>query len=574
MPDSLLSLNKSNKLRIPFVQGKFNMGGTGVLKFCGRRNLQLVVTRRSPAILRGHFDHPSDAQWGFTVVRREDPGDGRRSSVYTYLAPVGVLEKRRLPGQGGIFRFTADAMPIFPDGRNPYGLEAEWGTLIKLYDYAAQGFKSHILMKDGLLSRLDLLLPEVALPVRLHECRAYGGHLGSFENTLNGLGVRLEDDRSNNLEEGFPSSCPLGASSQEMTATIYAFKKGRAETYRKHEGIIFTLNGQTHGHMTPDFFRRKNVGLSYLSDSILVVVDCSRFSGRAREDLFMNSRDRLSGGELREELEEALEDMLKQHAGLRALKERRRREETEEKFADGKPLEDILESLLKKSETLASLFLQGKRASNPFKSIKMQEEEKPFQGKVYPTFFKFLGKEYGAKLHRETPKNMRSRISFDTDAVNDYFSRSIDPGRFTLSMEVGGQGQPVRNYVGPNLQNGSATLSVQLPEDCNVGDEFHYLAVVTDPTRLEGFENRFSVTVKPAVSVREVQGLDGSRPRRTREASGTRHPGLRSPTSSRFTSPNGSAIPRVSTNTRHCGSRTRGRRLTVVAMPRPFTIST
>lgn len=43
--------------------------------------------------------------------------------------------------------------------------------------------------------------------------------------------------------------------------------------------------------MTPDFFRRKNVGLSYLSDSILVVVDCSRFSGRAREDLFMNSRE-------------------------------------------------------------------------------------------------------------------------------------------------------------------------------------------------------------------------------------------------------------------------------------------
>ena len=27
--DTFLSLNKNNKLRIPFVQGKFNMGGTG-----------------------------------------------------------------------------------------------------------------------------------------------------------------------------------------------------------------------------------------------------------------------------------------------------------------------------------------------------------------------------------------------------------------------------------------------------------------------------------------------------------------------------------------------------------------
>lgn len=41
MPDTLLSLDRGNKLRIPFVQGKFNMGGTGVLKFCGRHNLEL-----------------------------------------------------------------------------------------------------------------------------------------------------------------------------------------------------------------------------------------------------------------------------------------------------------------------------------------------------------------------------------------------------------------------------------------------------------------------------------------------------------------------------------------------------
>src|SRR4029077_18898371 len=122
----------------------------------------------------------------------------------------------------------------------------------------------HILMKDGLLSRVDLLLPDVALPIRFHECRDYSGHTGSFETTLTGLSVRLEDDRGNNLEDGFPSSCPLSAEGESMTATIYAFKKGKAETYRKAEAIIFTQNGQTHGHLTPDFYRRKAVGLSYL----------------------------------------------------------------------------------------------------------------------------------------------------------------------------------------------------------------------------------------------------------------------------------------------------------------------
>jgi hypothetical protein len=54
MPDTLLSLAKSNKLRIPFVQGKFNMGGTGVFQFCGLHNIQLIISRRHPEIGRAH----------------------------------------------------------------------------------------------------------------------------------------------------------------------------------------------------------------------------------------------------------------------------------------------------------------------------------------------------------------------------------------------------------------------------------------------------------------------------------------------------------------------------------------
>jgi hypothetical protein len=499
MPDTFLSLTKSNKLRIPFVQGKFNMGGTGVFEFCGPNGMQLIVTRRNPKIVGAKAAHPSDTQWGFTIVRRENAGAGPvRNSVYTYLAPVGADSR---PSQGGVLRFLSESMPIFPQGRDAYARDSEWGTLIKLYEYAATGFKSNILMKDGLLSRLDLLLPDVALPVRLYECRAYGGHEGSFENNLTGLGVRLEDDRGNNLEDGFPSSCPISALGEEMRATIYAFKKGKAETYRKHEGIIFTQNGQTHGHLTPDFFTRKAVGLSYLADSILVMVDCSRFTGRAREVLFMNSRDRLRNGDLKAEIERALEDMLKHHQGLRDLKERRRREQTEAKLADSKPLEDILESLLKKSPTLANLFLKGLRASNPFKTNKAQEEEdkeKPFDGKRFPTFFKFKSKDYGQQIVRETPINLRSRITFETDAENDYFGRATETGQFSLFIVNGEHRVPVADYVGPNLQNGIGTLSVQLPLNCQVGDQITFLALVTDSSRLEPFENRFVVKVLPA----------------------------------------------------------------------------
>ncbi len=494
MPHTLLSLVKSNKLRIPFVQGKFNMGGTGVLKFCGRYNLQLIVSRRNPAILNGKLAHPFDSKWGFTIVRREAPEGNRRSSIFTYLAPCDMEDRA---GQGGVLRFSADTMPIFPEGREAYARESEWGTLIKLYEYSAVGYsKTHILRKSGLMSRIDLLLPDAVLPIRLHECRrGYRGHEGSFETTLTGIGVRLEDDKAENLE--FSSSCPMSVAGEQMTATIFAFKKDKAETYRKDEGIIFTLNGQTHGHFTKDFFRRKNVGLSYLADSILVVVDCSKFSGRAREDFTMNSRDRLSGGELRAEIETALEDMLKHHQGLRDLRERRRREEVESKLVDAKPLEDVLQSLLKHSPTLSALFLKGNRLSIPFKTTKARAQEQPFEGKQYPTYFKFKGKDYGTVLCRDCHINMRCRIPFEADAVDDYFSRGVDPGEFSLSIVSDGFRSPVESYS-MNLQNGIANLNLQLPVNCLVGDELSFVAQVKDPTQINSFENSFVINVKDA----------------------------------------------------------------------------
>lgn len=476
MPETLLSLSKSNKLRIPFVQGKFNMGGTGVLKFCGSHNLQLVISRKNPAILTDRERKTSDGQWSFTIVRREDPEGNRRSSVYTYLAPI---RSETNDGTNGVLRFSVDEFPIFPDGRNPYGRNAEFGTLIKLYEYRATGLKTNILLRDGMLSRMDLLLPDVALPIRFYECRDYRGHAGSFETTLTGLGVRLDDDKAENLETGFPASCPLSVSGQHMTATIYAFKKGKASSYRKTEGVLFTLNGQTHGYLTLDFFRRKSIGLSYLADSILLVVDCSELSGR-QEDLFMNSRDRLSSTALRHEIEDALADLLKHHKGLGALKERRRNEEIESSLQDSKPLAEILETLFKHSPTLSELFSVGSRLANPFKSTTVRTQEEEYKGERL-TYFRFRGKEYGTSIQRDCYINKRCRLMFETDAENDYFSRRVEPGSFSVLMVDGENQQPVEDYS-LNLQNGIATLNLRLPDTAEIGHEIAFRAVTSIPT--------------------------------------------------------------------------------------------
>lgn len=187
--------------------------------------------------------------------------------------------------------------------------------------------------------------------------------------------------------------------------------------------------------------------------------------------------------------------MLKNHESLRELKNRRRDQEIADRLEDAKPLEDILQNLLRTSPTLANFFLRGNRASNPFKSLKVKAKDVEYHGRQFPTYFKFKGREYGQQLAKECHSNMRCRVIFETDVVNDYFSRGSDPGEFSLYRLVDGKRQPATAFVGPNLNNGIASLSIVLPEGCHEGETLAYLAGVTDPTRLDPFENSFTIRV-------------------------------------------------------------------------------
>src|SRR6056297_1929029 len=233
MPKTILSLGESNKLRIPFVQGKFNMGGTGSLQFCGERNLQLVISKRDPSITIDDND-PTKNKWGFTIVRREDPKENMKNSTFTYLAPKGKIPT-----------FETESIPLWPgDHPNVYGKAFKWGTFIKLYEYDMTGMKTNILF--DLYNYLSLLLPKVALPIRLYERRDYKGK--SLETTLSGLSVRLEEDKQKNLVKGFPTYHKMNVSGQTLKTHMYAFKDGAEENYKNHEGVLFTINGQTHGY--------------------------------------------------------------------------------------------------------------------------------------------------------------------------------------------------------------------------------------------------------------------------------------------------------------------------------------
>lgn len=476
MPGTILSLGESNKLRIPFVQGKFNMGGTGALQFSGERNLQLVISKRHPEVAKYERDRTKD-KWGFTLVRREDPKEGMKNSTFTYLAPDGEIPQ-----------FEAKSVPLWP-GEHPqtYGKPLKWGTFLKLYDYDMTGMKSIITF--DLYNHLSLLLPKTALPFRLFERRDYEGH--SMESTLSGLSVRLEEDKRKNLVSGFPTFHKMNVLGQTLRTHVYAFREGAEENYKDHEGVLFTINGQTHGHFKDRFFGRNNVGMEYIKDSILVIVDCSELDGRIREDTFMNSRDRLRSTEFRSNVERELEKVLNNHPGLKELREKRQRKMAREETKDSKPLEQALNNILKASPTFSSLFIEGERLSNPFNLEESSTSEEEYEGEFFPTYFKMI-KNYGEENPKEWHINERCRIQFTTDAENDYFGRDKEPGDFKLLLE----GETYDNYS-LNLWNGRATLNLTAPTRADVGDNFLFKVVVDDVHHTEPFTEEFYAKIEP-----------------------------------------------------------------------------
>jgi len=500
---TFMSIGLNNKIKIRFVQGKFNMGGTGVFRFCNPDICQFLITKRNPELLKE--DDPADKnEWGFTIVKKIPPNRNMRSSKFVYLVD---------PNTNKPFSFNADSLPILP-GKFPMknGRQMTSGSFVKLYEYDISGsYKTNITL--DLYNRLSLLMPSMALPIRLYE-RREGYKARTYETTLNGISVRLEEDKSNNLEsDDWPTTEKMIISGQEFHIKIYAFKnhveggrrKNPTKNYVKNEGIIFTNNGQTHGSFLRSFFARKGIGLGAISKHIIVTIDCSNISGVMREELFMNSRDRLQkSGELIDKIKNNLQNILSNHQGLKTLQNKRFLEQVKDKLDDSRPLQQVVENIMKTSPSLSKIFLLGEKLKNPLDLTKGAIDD-VYNGKRFPSFFR-LTKKYTIENPRKFPINQKSiRIEFKTDVVNDYFDREVDKGEHKLYLN--GDIYEGDNSIG--LWNGTGTLNIYLTESLNSQGILKFTSEISDPDKMESLINDFYVEIDK--ERKQTNGVEGER---------------------------------------------------------------
>lgn len=472
-PDTFMSLNRSNKLRIPFVQGKFNSGGTGVLQFCGDLNMQLIVSKRHPTAPVRAGDASRDS-WGFTIVRRMKPSAGRRNSMYVYLAPGGAVP-----------RFSAPTIAVLPDDRRsqqprPYVTPLAHGTCVKLYNFR---WKAKSIATTDARYELERFLHSPCLPFRLTETRDYKANY--FATTIAGVWATISSadaPEDSKVEPNFPAYSDLNlAGVGPLPYRIAVFRDTVNPRHVPH-GVFFNVNGQVHGSLPADFVARQ-LKFDYLKDHLLVSIDCTGMDPTVREDFFMASRDRVRKNEVYEEVLDHLKDALRDHAGLRQLNAARRKKEIEETLNDDSQTKNLFNDLLKADPTLASLFGVGDRLQTKVGP----GEGQPFVGKKFPTFFQ-LAKNPQGGLVKGCPVNLTCRVEFDTDAVNDYFKRGDCPGTITI--------EPANLIEHSNLWNGRFTAQLRTPWDAKPGDRVKVKVKVTDierQARSAPFESEFTL---------------------------------------------------------------------------------
>lgn len=404
---TFLSLGGSTKMKIKFVQGVYNQGGSAALQFSGENGYQLILSRRAPTIDRGER---SD-RWGFTLVRSRY-AEGNKTDWYEYCI-------FKTPEYWEVPSFPYEPLKILPDKE-----DFTSGSLVRLYNYQLKQPSFITTQREGHLAReVNKKLFSMTLPVQFHELRR---DLAGWEKGKNDItriyGLwRLINKRAgqkNLIKEFLPRSADLGVFGlRKIEIVVLNDEAKEGEQYRKGPRVFLTVNGQTHHYEMTSFLKTKCL-LPDLADYMIVHVDLSDAGYQAYKTL---NTSRTGPVETRnwEIFHERLTNSIKGDERLKELDEEYRNRKLAHSQPEDKDLNRYISKLVQNNPFWAQLLNIGKE-------VPVEEprgEKRKYKGKYIPTFFRAIGDP-----EKEIPINRYARIRIETDATNDYLTRNNDRG--------------------------------------------------------------------------------------------------------------------------------------------------
>jgi hypothetical protein len=465
---TFLSLSAGNKKSIQFVQGKFNMGSSGVLRYCGRRWYKLIASRR----------YDKKGPWGWTIMRRR-PGTGDALPIAEYF--VGP--------NGKIPRFdAAELYPFHTVERKRYDrMHLDAGTIVKLYDYQVG---SRFLSFKGSREALNENLVETILPFRILDLRQTptkgkgpDREMGVDPRPFYGMEflllnshkeADLEDEEEASAEDKIAVGQFTLPDLGKVIISAIALKReipSWLKPSNSNNRVFHAVNGQVQYKQTRGYLST-SCGFPALKDRIVVIVDASNLTFAAHNEVWKGDREHLSNTQDGERYVEEVTKTIKESDALKALQAKIAAEELQR--AARTESNTLFQKLVNQDKNLAGLLssrdpsikLPASGGAKP--NGKESGTEDAFKGSYSPTFVRL--EERFKKGTVEIPMGRSRPLSARTDAVNDYLQRSDNPGQVIVSEDV-------RKLFGvrEHLKDGRLTLYLSPEgEDIAVGDAFTF----------------------------------------------------------------------------------------------------
>jgi hypothetical protein len=466
---TFLSLSSGNKKDIPFVQGKYNMGSSGVLGYCGLKWFKLIVSRR--------YDRSSP--WGFTLLRKR-PGGGMPVAEY-FVLPTGKIPT-----------FAEDALYPFikGNGKRYDGVHLASGTVIKLYDYQigsrfAGGFRgSREALNENLV---ETILPFLILDLRQTPDPKRGGDRAEGIDPRRFCGMeflllRSHKDAQDGEEEQAAGTRRLAVATNTYRelgeisiSAIHLKRKLPGWLATSNNRVFHAVNGQVQFKQGRGYLSQ-SCGFPALKDRVIVIVDASNLTYEAHNEIWKGDREHVRNTIAGERYKEVVTVAIKESEALAALQREIAREELEQ--AAKSQRNELFHKLVNADRHLAFLL------TNRDPEIKLPSEGAgktvggpragKYEGKYSPTFLRFDTKANDKRIH--LPINRTRPASARTDAENGYLQRADNKGRLLI------QPSPTEHFgIRTQLHDGGLIIYFEPAEDTlKVGDTLTFTVGLQD----------------------------------------------------------------------------------------------
>ncbi|MBO6518551.1 MAG: hypothetical protein JJ973_00805 [Rhodospirillales bacterium] len=475
--ETFLSLSSGRKSDIRFVQGKFNMGSTAVLRFSGNY-YKLIVSRK--------YDESGD--WAFTLMRRS-PAE-HEMPVVEYFA---IGKDKQVP--------SFDAPAIFPLFNRHIGksgtkmdlVSLTHGTVVKLYDYPPNKFRG----RGAIRSQIHLNMSDTVLPFMLLEQEKkpqqgtylqYGWDMrfvSGFENAA----FNTYDADITELVTGkrhqpkIPIADYFDKEIGKVSIHAIVLRQDPPKWITKESVRIFhSVNGQVHYKEGRGVFSRR-FKLPNLMDTLLVFVDASEITSNAHNEIWKADRENIAEGRIALKYLDRFVQEFRDSENVKRIAELIRDRQLKE--VDQVQSSQLFEKLLKADRGFASL-LTGKEIRIPGPSKGKNTKDGPKKSgqddidlKRNPTFFEYEEK-FSKQSEIELPLDRRRPIGFIHDAETDFFSREKHRGVLSLT----GKDAEVFD-ISHHMMPGRMTIFVSCPNNVEIGDTFELGFSISSPEMVE-----------------------------------------------------------------------------------------